>query len=82
MLGNNPFRWFLFVVTALVALKLGYNLSHRLVSGRPRPAVGVRPPTAAEDDRNEKAETKAPIAPVDSAMVGAEAAKHTPRVRQ
>ena len=54
MLGNNPFRWFLFVVLALVVLKLGYNLGHRLVSGRARPAVEARPP-AADDDRDDDA---------------------------
>ena len=81
MLGNNPFRWFLFVVMAMVLLKLGYNLSHRLVSGRPRPTAGVRPPTAA-DDRHEEAEAKAPVAPADSAMAGAAPTKRTPGVRQ
>ena len=80
MLGNNPFRWFLFVVMALVVLKLGYNLSHRLVSGRPRPAVGARPPSAA-DDRSKEADEHALATPADSATAGAAPAKPTPGVR-
>ncbi|MBF9236469.1 hypothetical protein I2I05_03580 [Hymenobacter sp. BT683] len=45
MLGKNPFRWFLFLVVAIVVARLLYNLGYRAVTERLNPTTEMPAPT-------------------------------------
>ena len=44
MLGKNPFRTFLYLVVAIVLVKLCYNLGYRLVNRKLEPAAEAARP--------------------------------------
>ena len=74
MLGKNPFRWFLFVVVAIVLAKLCYNLGYlyatlklaptteapRAKTGAYKQAQGLRGVTLDPADSAEAAQMAAP----------------------
>ncbi|OGX82653.1 hypothetical protein BEN47_04585 [Hymenobacter lapidarius] len=44
MLGKNPFRWFLFLVVAIVLAKLLYNLGYSYASRKMNSTTEAAPP--------------------------------------
>ena len=66
MLRKNPFRWFLFLVVAIVVAKLFYNLGYRAVNRRLGPATETprRTPAANRQAEGLRGVT---IDPADSA---------------
>ena len=66
MLGKNPFRWFLFVMVAIVLLKLCYNLGYRFASQKLNPGTETSQPTP-KANRQAEGLRGVTIDPADSA---------------
>ncbi len=73
MLGKNPFRWFLFIVVAIVVAKLCYNLGSRLINGRQKPQTEAQGPNSGAY-RRAQGLRGVTVDPADSAAAAADTA--------